>query len=141
QVFITRLEEQRYPTRQELDDAAPRNPVLFSTGPDASLNTLAMKLSGIDKNFKVTDGGPGYAEMDPATGEPTGILRGCTRYVKSKSPERSPSEDDKRRRTAELFADYNASGLTTVCDRSAAPDAIERYKAMRDAGTLTVRLA
>ena len=27
QIFITRLKEQRYPTRAELDDAAPRNPV------------------------------------------------------------------------------------------------------------------
>ncbi len=83
QVFITRLREQRYPTRQELDETAPDNPVVFSTGPDASLNTLALKLSGIDKDFKVTDGGPGYAEKDAKTGEPTGILRSCTRYVKS----------------------------------------------------------
>src|SRR3954471_8727847 len=48
QVFITRLKEQRYPTREELDRVAPRNPVSFATGPDASLNTLALKLSGID---------------------------------------------------------------------------------------------
>ena len=34
QVFITRLREQRYPTRQELDDVAPQNPVIFATGPD-----------------------------------------------------------------------------------------------------------
>src|SRR3954454_4663860 len=52
QVFITRLEEQRYPARAELDRVAPRNPVLFSTGPDASINTLALKLSGIDKDFQ-----------------------------------------------------------------------------------------
>ena len=44
--------EQRYPTRAELDRAAPENPVLFSTGPDASLNSLALKLSGIDRDFK-----------------------------------------------------------------------------------------
>jgi predicted amidohydrolase YtcJ len=141
QVFITRLKEQRYPTRQELDEAAPRNPVLFSTGPDASLNTLAMKLSGIDRDFKVTDNGPGYAEKDAATGEPTGILRGCTRYVKVKSAERAASGEDKLRRTEELFHDYNASGLTAVADRNAARDAIERYKALRDGGRLTVRLA
>src|SRR3954467_12343931 len=42
QVFITRLREQRYPTRAELDDAAPRHPVAFRTGPDASLNSLAL---------------------------------------------------------------------------------------------------
>ena len=63
-MFITRLREQRYPTRRELDEAAPDNPVVFATGPDASLNTLALKLSGIDKDFKVADGGPGYAEKD-----------------------------------------------------------------------------
>src|SRR5205809_725918 len=36
QVFITRLREQRYPTKEELDRAAPKHPVAFSTGPDAS---------------------------------------------------------------------------------------------------------
>ena len=81
QVFITRLREQRYPTRDELDRVAPNNPVMFSTGPDASCNSLALKLSGIDKNFKVTDGGPGFVEKD-ANGELTGILRSMTRYVK-----------------------------------------------------------
>ena len=75
QVFITRLKEQRYPTRAELDLAAPKNPVVFRTGPDASLNTLALKLCGIDKNFKITDGQPGRIERDPKTGEPTGILQ------------------------------------------------------------------
>ena len=140
QVFITRLREQRYPTRAELDEAAPKNPVLFSTGPDASLNTLALRVSGIDKDFKVTDGGPGYAEKDPA-GEPTGILRGCTRYVKTQSTGNAPNDDDRRRRTLELFRDYNASGITSVCDRNADPADIKRYVAMRDAGELSVRLS
>ena len=140
QVFITRLKEQRYPTRKELDEAAPNNPVLFSTGPDASLNTLALRQSGIDKTFKPSDGGPGYAEKDAATGEPTGILRGCTRYVKTQPTGRRPTEDDRYRRTLELFKDYNASGLTTVADRNADPDSIKRYTKMRDAGDLPVRL-
>jgi predicted amidohydrolase YtcJ len=39
QVFITRLREQRFPTRAELDAAAPRNPVYFGTGPDASVSS------------------------------------------------------------------------------------------------------
>ena len=85
QVFITRLKEQRYPTRDELDQAAPDNPVLFATGPDASVNSLALKLSGIDKDFRID--GPGKIEKDPRTGEPTGILRNCTRYVKVEPPE------------------------------------------------------
>ena len=141
QVFITRLREQRYPTRAELDEAAPKNPVLFSTGPDASLNTLALKLSGIDKNFKVSDGGPGYAEKDADTGEPTGILRGCTRYVKTQPTGKQSTVEDQYRRTLELFRDYNATGITSVGDRSADPDAIGRYVKMRDAGELPVRLS
>ncbi|HWE03939.1 MAG TPA: amidohydrolase [Tepidisphaeraceae bacterium] len=141
QVFITRLKEQRYPTRGELDAAAPKNPVLFATGPDASLNTLALSLSGIDKDFRVADGGPGYAEKDASTGAPTGILRGCTRYVKSKPTDKPATEQDRYRRTIALFKDYNSAGLTTVADRAAEPDAIARYIKMREAGDLTVRLA
>jgi predicted amidohydrolase YtcJ len=138
QVFITRLKEQRYPTRDELDRAAPENPVLFSTGPDASVNTLALKLSGIDKDFKVE--GPGKVEKDPGTGEPTGILRNCSRYIKAESSERKPTEQDQDPRLLELFKDYNSVGITAVIDRSASDGAIKRYQRLHDAGVVTVRL-
>jgi predicted amidohydrolase YtcJ len=140
QVFITRLREQRYPTRRELDDTAPDNPVVFSTGPDASLNTLALKLSGIDKNFKVADGGPGYAEKDEG-GEPTGILRSCTRYVKSQPSGRQPSELDRTERLLQLLKDYASVGLTTIGDRDAYPADIERYRKLHDNHKLPVRVA
>ena len=91
QVFITRLREQRYPTRDELDRVAPKHPVMFATGPDASLNSLALKLSGMDRNFQVTDGGPGHIEKDPNSGEPTGIIRSCTRLVKIQQNGRQPT--------------------------------------------------
>jgi len=140
QVFITRLREQRYPTRAELDEAAPKHPVVYATGPDASLNTLALKLSKIDRNFRVTDGGPGYAEKDPKAGEPTGILRSCTRYVKSESSERQPTESDHVERLLQLFRDYNSVGLTGIVDRNASPSEIERYRKLREADKLSLRL-
>ncbi len=140
QVFITRLREQRYPTRDELDRVAPRHPVLFSTGPDASCNTLALKLSGIDRNFNVTDGGPGFPERE-ANGDPTGLLRGMTRYVKSQSTGRNATERDHRERLLQLFKDYNAVGLTSIVDRDASPGGIARYKTLRDEGLLTLRIA
>ncbi len=139
QVFITRLREQRYPTRAELDQAAPKHPVIFATGPDASINSLAMQLSGIDRDFKVADGGTGFAEKDLATGEPTGILRNCSRYVKVQSGRRPVSRSDKVRRLKELFADYNSVGITSICDRDATFDEIETYKELRRAGEPTVR--
>jgi predicted amidohydrolase YtcJ len=140
QVFITRLREQRYPTRAELDAAAPGNPVVFATGPDASLNTLALRLSGIDRSFKITDGGPGRIELDPATGEPTGILRSATRFVKLEPARRQPSDADQLRRLAELVADYNSVGITGIVDRDASPGAAPLYRKLRDDGRLTVRV-
>jgi predicted amidohydrolase YtcJ len=141
QVFITRLKEQRYPTRDELDKAAPDNPVLFATGPDASLNSLALQRSKIDKDFKVTDGGAGYAEKDPKSGEPTGILRNCTRYVKTQSSGRQASENDRSERLLTLLRDYNSVGLTGICDRDAGPDVIDRYKKLLDKELLPIRVA
>ncbi|UCG49441.1 MAG: amidohydrolase [Phycisphaerales bacterium] len=141
QVFITRLAEQRYPTKDELDLAAPKHPVMFRTGPDASLNSLALRLSGIDKGFRVTDGGPGYAEKDSQTGELTGILRGCRRYIKSRSSGKTPTERDRYERLVKLFESYNSVGITGICDGSASPSNIERYRKMLANGELTVRIA
>jgi predicted amidohydrolase YtcJ len=141
QVFITRLKEQRYPTKDELDRAAPKHPVVFSTGPDASVNSLALKLSRIDKDFKVDDGGPGHAEKDPQTGEPTGIIRSCTRYIKSQSSGREPTDADQTERLLALFKDYNSVGLTGVIDRSASGGALNRYRGLLDQNALTVRMA
>lgn len=141
QVFITRLKERRYPTRAELDAAAPKNPVIFSTGPDASLNSLALHLSGINKDFKITDGGSGFFETDPATGEPTGILRNMSRFVKTADPTKRPTEEDIYRRTVELFKDYSSVGITLIGDKGGNAASLDRYKKMRDAGELPVRVA
>jgi len=141
QVFITRLREQRYPTRAELDRAAPNHPVIFSTGPDASLNSRALQLCGIDKNFRIPDGVPGRIEKD-AQGEPTGILRTYANYVKAvKSSERKPREEDYLARLRQLFHDYNSVGLTSVVDRSADPANIERYQKLLAGAELTVRMS
>ncbi len=141
QVFITRLREQRYPTRAELDATAPNNPVVFRTGPDASLNTLALKLSGIDKDFRVTDGGPGYAEKDPQTGEPTGILRGCNRYIKSRPTGRKTTERDRYERLLALFKDYSSVGITGICDGDASQGNLDLYGRMLEKDELPVRIA
>ncbi len=141
QVFITRLREQRYPTRAELDQAAPKNPAVFRTGPDASLNTLALQLSGIDEDFRVTDGGPGYAEKDPQTGRLTGILRSCNRFIKSKPTGKEPTQRDRYERLRTLFQAYNTVGITGICDGAADPEDLQLYQKLLAADELTVRVA
>lgn len=141
QVFITRLREQRYPTRAELDRVAPKHPVLFATGPDAVLNSLALKQNGIDRNFKVPAGGAGLVEKDPKTGEPTGLLRTFSRYVKVPATGRQPTAEDQQRCLAELFHDYNSVGITAVGERDAHPGKIAIYQALHDSGRSTMRVA
>ena len=140
QVFITRLKEQRFPTRSELDAAAPEHAVVFRTGPDAALDRLALKESGIDKDFNVA--GAGYLENDLETGELNGILRACTRYIKSKtaSSTRKASDDEKVEQLAKLFADYNSVGLTTVSDRRATKGSMHLYQRLLVENNLTVRI-
>ena len=139
QIFITRLEEKRYPTRAELDRIAPNNPVVFSTGPDAMLNSLALKLGGYSRDYKVPAGSAGKMEVD-ANGEPTGLLRSLSHNVKAPTSAKSPTAEDTYRRTVELFKDYNAVGLTTVADRDSSLQQCELYQQMLSKGELTVRM-
>ncbi len=139
QVFITRLKDPRYPTKAELDKAAPENPVVFRTGPDASLNTLALKLSGIDRDFKVTDGAPCKVETD-WQGNPSGILRQCERFIKMESTGKKPSDSDRLARLKMLFADYNSVGITSVGEGSTSDDQVELLRQLRDSGELSVRV-
>ncbi|MGH7135053.1 MAG: amidohydrolase [Pirellulales bacterium] len=138
QVFITRLREQRYPTKAELDAAAPRHPVVFSTGPDASVNSLALAKSGIDKDFRVT--GAGKIERDPETGEPTGIMRSAMQYLKVESPKTKATPQEQDERLLALLHDYASVGITSIIDRNADPEAIAQYRRLQAAGKLPVRV-
>src|SRR5689334_13647016 len=139
QVFITRLREQRYPTRAELDAAAPDHPAAFRTGPDASLNSRALKLLGIDRNFKLPQGVAGKVEKE-ANGEPTGILRNIGNFAKIPETGRTATAAEKAKRLIELFKDYNSIGITSIGDRNASPGAIELYRELRSRGELSVRV-
>ena len=139
QIFITRLKEQRYPTREELDRVAPRHPVQFSTGPDSMLNSLALKLAGIDRHFKVPAVSEGVVVFDEK-GEPTGLMHAFSPRIPAKSPGKKPDAAQTRELVKKLFADYNSVGFTTIADRGASSGNIEVYQSLREADALTVRL-
>lgn len=139
QVFITRLKERRYPTRKEMDSVAPNHPVIFRTGPDASLNTLALRQAGIGKGMDVPDGSK--IEVDPETGEPSGILRGWNRLLNIPSTGKKATDEDRKTRLVELMRDYNANGITGIVDRNASDSAVEIYKNIKENNQLSVRVA
>ena len=139
QVFITRLREQRYPTRAELDEAAPKHAAYFRTGPDASLNSLALQLSGIDKDFRIPQGVLGRIERQ-ADGEPTGIIRSGAHLIGFEESQRPPTREDQLQRLRELLAAYNQVGLTSIADRNASPEAVELYEELLARDELTARV-
>ena len=67
--------ENRLPTRWDLDDAAPNNPVALVRvcGHICVVNSKAMEKAGINKDTVPPPGGE--IDKDPLTGEPTGIIR------------------------------------------------------------------
>ena len=139
QIFVTRLREQRFPTRTELDQAAPKHAVYFRTGPDAAVNSLALQRAGIDRNYEIKDGRPGRIEKD-AAGEPNGILRNCARLIPYQSSGRQPSVAERAIQLGKLIADYNSTGITSICDRDAGDDDIATYEHLRASGTLSARV-
>src|SRR5262249_10080320 len=71
-VYPTRLREHRFPTRRELDAAAPDRPAAVDGAYAFVLNSAALRAAGITRNS--TDP-PGGAIVKDAAGEPTGLLR------------------------------------------------------------------
>lgn len=140
QVFITRLREQRYPTRAELDAAAPKHPVMFATGPDAMFNSLGLKFHKIDRDYVIPDGGPGRIEKDSA-GEPTGLVRTFARFLETPVRTKEASAADQQRCLTDLFRDYSRVGLTAVCERDASASEVPIYEAVQRSGESPVRVA
>lgn len=140
QVFITRLREQRYPTRAELDMAAPNHPVVFRTGPDASANSLALQENGIDKEFAKAH--PDNVMVDSETGEPNGILRKFESVLKSQanSAEKSFTQKQRDDRLVMLLDDYNRSGITGIIDRNSNDAARAQFGRLLDADRLNLRV-
>ena len=63
-------------TRDELDRAAPKHPVLYHAGPAGVASSLALKMSGVTKD--TPNPRNGVIVKDPTTGEPTGMLRSAS---------------------------------------------------------------
>ena len=130
--------EKKFPNRQQLDEVAPKNPVILThvSGHVAVANSLALQLAGVTKDTPNPSGGE--IEKDD-TGEPTGMLKegAAMRLVESKVPPTTPEE---RRRGIELtLADVAKNGVTSVQDNSSWDDFLT-YRALKNEGKLTVRI-
>lgn len=135
--FPTRLKEARFPTRAELDRAAPRHPVLYHAGPAGVANSLALKISKVTRDTPNPTGG--VIVRDPATGEPTGMLRNAYGVLRG-VPSRRRTSADRAAAVKKLFRLYNEHGITSIADRDAGRSDLDLYLDLEKKGELTLRV-
>ncbi len=140
QVFITRLREQRFPTREELDSVAPEHPVWFRTGPDGSANSLALAANGVDQDFASKH--PDHVPVDPETGEPTGVIRQSSAIMKVRGGGggRSITQAERDQRLHDLLKDYNRWGITGIIDRNCSDSGRAQYARLLESDRLPLRV-
>jgi predicted amidohydrolase YtcJ len=136
--FPTRLKEARFPTKAELDAAAPNHPVLYNAGPASVVNSMALKVSGITKDTK--DPPAGQVVKDPVTGEPTGMLRNANVLKGVPGGGEAVSPEKKREAVKKLLSLYNEHGITSISDRNAERSELDMYLGLQKANELTVRV-
>jgi predicted amidohydrolase YtcJ len=130
------LAEGRMPTRHELDPVSPNNPVFIPRGGHVvTVNSKALELAGITKDTPDPEGG--RIVRDPATGEATGmLLQNAANLVRRILPP-PPSN------IADLLTDamktLNSYGITGVVEPGVDERQMALYRAVHDAGRMTVR--
>ena len=144
------LAEGRFPNRWDLDEASPDNPVYikgiwtpWNVPPSVSIaNSAALQLAGIDRDTLSPDSSI-TIEKDQ-NGEPTGIFFDTGRYpsveftLMNVIPRFTPAQ-----RVAALKESmrlYNSVGTTGSYEgHGVAPEVMQTYKTVWDAGEMTVR--
>jgi predicted amidohydrolase YtcJ len=137
--FPTRLKEARFPTKAELDEAAPKHPVLYHAGPAGIANSLGLKISGVTRDTKNPPAG--QVVKDAVTGEPTGMLRNAYGVLKGVPGDgEKVSPEKKREAVKKLLALYNENGLTSIADRNASRSDLDLYLSLQKENELTIRV-
>jgi predicted amidohydrolase YtcJ len=133
----TRWADQKYPTRMDLDQAAPNNPVYLDhiSGHIAVVNSLALKHAEITAD---TPNPPGGEIERFADGEPTGILKENAKdMVTQRIPD--PSSADRRKGIELVLAELAQNGVTSVQDNSTWDDFLV-YIDLKEEKKLTARI-
>lgn len=132
-LFPTRLEEHRFPTRDELDAAATDHPVVVDGAYGLVLNTAALRAADITSE---TPDPPGGAIVKDEAGNPTGMLRNVGGMLARFRTDASEVPLDG---LEAVHREYLRAGITSVIERGADLDGYRRYEALAEQQRLHVR--
>lgn len=134
---VDNLQERRYPTRQELDDACPERPVyLPRVYHAAAVNSKALQLAGI--SAATPDPAGGTIERDER-GQPNGVLHEAPamRLVERLLPPLSRAERLKALRDVQRA--YLAAGICGVIEPGLTAEEMSLYQELWRSGELRIR--
>ena len=135
--FPGRLAEMRMPDRTVLDATAD-HPVFYDASYASSVNSYALKMSGITKD---TADPPGSRIVKDARGEPNGILVGrASSLIKNAPRPRSFTELEQIDALEQMLKRYSAAGLTSIGDRGTTAEAFALYSVLKKANRLPLRV-
>ena len=135
-VYSTRLNEHRYPTRQELDEAAGAREAVADNGYASILDTALLKRLAITRDTPAPSNG---RIVKDATGEPTGLILGAPELLGKVRASRPTTQQDRIWALKSMLQHYNNVGITSIIDRLQGPEGFRAYQALHDKGELTVR--
>ena len=115
---VAQLAEKRFLIREELDRAAPNNPVCLPIGHFTLVNSEALALAGITRDTPDPDGG--IIHRDKTTGECNGTLEEAAEdLVHNLLPDWSDDERDDQMKHAMQY--FNEFGLTSAISLRSIP--------------------
>ena len=132
-LFPTRVAERRFPTRAELDAAAPDHPVVVDGAYALVLNTAAMRAAGITADTPDPAGG---AIVKDADGSPSGLLRNVGGMLARFRTGGVPMPLDG---LEAVHREYLRTGITSVIERGADAEGYRRYQDLAEQQRLHVR--
>jgi predicted amidohydrolase YtcJ len=128
-----------WPTKKDLDEVAPNNPVFVQRvdGHTSWVNTLALQKANITRATEDPKGGEIRRD---ATGEPTGILHETAAGLVARVvPE--PSRAERMQAIERALAEARRYGITSIQDFSLPYENVALYRELLQDGKLTVRIA
>ncbi|MCA1630032.1 MAG: amidohydrolase, partial [Acidobacteria bacterium] len=128
-----------WPTRKDLDEVAPNNPVFVQRvdGHVSWANSLALEKAGVTRATRDPEGGE---ILRDAQGEPTGILKETAAGLVGRVVP-APSREEKMEALARSLAEARRFGLTSVHDSVSGYETLALYRELLAKDQLTVRVA